>query len=69
MTFYCEQCGYLHRLGEFRGFVVDVCHPHAHRGGARVRLVPAVHCHDNKFVQMVGPLVVEPPGGENGSVW
>lgn len=60
--------GHSHGLGEFRSLVVDVGHPHADRRRSRVRLVASVHRHHHKLVQMVGPLEVQPPRGENGPV-
>lgn len=57
-----------HRLGELGGLIVDVCHPHTNRSRPRVRLLPAVRRHHNKLVQMVGPLVIQPPRRENGPV-
>lgn len=61
-----RQQRYSHRLWKFRGFVVDVCHPHTNRGGARVRLVSAVCRHHHKLVEMVGPFVVQATRGKDG---
>lgn len=66
---------YSHWLGELRGLIVDVCHPHTDCSGARMRLVPTVHCHHHKFIQMVGSLIIQParrensPMGWNTEVW
>lgn len=57
---------YSQRLGKFRGLVVDVCHPHADRGGARVRLDSAVRHHHHKLVEMVGPFIVQTARREDG---
>lgn len=59
---------YSHVLGELGCLIIDVGHSNAHRGGAGARDFTLVHCHHHKLIEVVGPLEVQRPGGENGTM-
>lgn len=57
-----------HGLGELRFLVIDVGHADADGGRPRARHLPLVHRHHNELIEVVGPLVVQGAGWEDGAV-
>lgn len=59
---------HLHLLGELRCLIVDVNHSNPYCSCASARDIPFVNGHHHKLIEMVRPLIVQRPCGEDGPV-